>query len=183
MRILGKILKALAALLLFVVALAAFLLWWTHPKRPVNGSFVREAGAGTFKFTDIPRGRALGGDEKEVSVPRWSVAGHHQQARDVDHSENEDQDQQEGGEQPCPPSLRGVQGRNGRIEHGPQHPRERLRCLLRSLRVAHDPAILRRSPRGRTGLTGPVGGHEIRPGDAPCRVSGTAAAGSIDAGS
>jgi beta-glucosidase len=63
MRILKKILKALAAFLLFVVALAAFLLWWTHPKRPVNGSFVREAGAGTFKFTDIPRGRVLDGDE------------------------------------------------------------------------------------------------------------------------
>ena len=65
MRILKRILKALAALLLFVVALAAFLLWWTHPKRPVNGSFVREAGAGTFKFTDIPRGRVLSGDEVE----------------------------------------------------------------------------------------------------------------------
>ncbi|HYN01368.1 MAG TPA: hypothetical protein VE359_02875, partial [Vicinamibacteria bacterium] len=65
MRTLKKILEALAALLLFVVALAALLLWWTHPKRPVNGSFVREAGAGTFKFTDIPRGRALGGDEVE----------------------------------------------------------------------------------------------------------------------
>ena len=63
MRIFKKILKALGALLLFVVALAAFLLWWTHPKRPVNGSFVREAGASTFKFTDIPRGRVLDGEE------------------------------------------------------------------------------------------------------------------------
>lgn len=63
MRVLKKILKALGALLLFVVALAAFLLWWTHPKRPVSGSFVSEAGAGTFKLTDIPRGRVLSGEE------------------------------------------------------------------------------------------------------------------------
>jgi beta-glucosidase len=63
MRVLKKILKALGALLLFIVALAAFLLWWTHPKRPVSGSFVREAGAGTFKFTDIPRGPLPSGEE------------------------------------------------------------------------------------------------------------------------
>jgi len=63
MRTLKKILKALGALFLVLVALAAFLLWWTHPKRPVTGTFVREAGAGAFKFTDIPRGRALGDEE------------------------------------------------------------------------------------------------------------------------
>ena len=59
MRILRKILKALAALLLLVVALAAFLLWWTHPKRPVNSFFVREAGAGTSQVhRHPPRARA-----------------------------------------------------------------------------------------------------------------------------
>jgi beta-glucosidase len=63
MRILKKVLKAIGALLLFVVCLAAFLLWWTHPKRPVNGAFVREAGPGVFKFTDIPKGRALPAEE------------------------------------------------------------------------------------------------------------------------
>ena len=65
MRILKKVLKVIGALLLFVVALVAFLLWWTHPKRPVNGAFVREAGPGVFKFTDIPKGRALSPEEVE----------------------------------------------------------------------------------------------------------------------
>jgi beta-glucosidase len=65
MRTLRKIFKSLGALLLVLVALAAFLLWWTHPKRPVSGSFVREAGPSTFKFTDIPRGRVLAPAEVE----------------------------------------------------------------------------------------------------------------------
>jgi beta-glucosidase len=65
MRILKKILKALGALVLLLVALVAPLLWWTHPKRPVSGSFVREAGPSTFKFTDVPRGRALNRAEVE----------------------------------------------------------------------------------------------------------------------
>ena len=63
MRLFKKILKALGALLLVLLALVAFLLWWTHPKRPVSGALVREGGAGTFKFTDIPRGRVLSPDE------------------------------------------------------------------------------------------------------------------------
>jgi beta-glucosidase len=65
MRLLKKIVKILGALLLFLVALVAVLLWWTYPKRPVSGSFVREAGAGTFKFSDIPKGRTLDADEVE----------------------------------------------------------------------------------------------------------------------
>jgi len=65
MRILKKVLKVIGALLLLAVALAAFLLWWTHPKRPVDGAFVREAGPGVFKFTDIPQGRALSAEEVE----------------------------------------------------------------------------------------------------------------------
>ena len=70
MRILKKILKALGVLLLVLVALAAFLLWWTHPKRSVSGSLVREAGSSRFKFTDIPRGRVLAGEEVEVYARR-----------------------------------------------------------------------------------------------------------------
>jgi len=65
MRILKKVLKVVGALLILLVALVAFLLWWTHPKRPVNGAFVREAGPGVFKFTDIPKGRALSPEEVE----------------------------------------------------------------------------------------------------------------------
>jgi beta-glucosidase len=63
MRVLKKILKVTGAVLLVLVALTAFLLWWTYAKRPVAGAFVREAGPGTFKFTDIPRGRVLNGEE------------------------------------------------------------------------------------------------------------------------
>ena len=63
MRILKKILKVVGGLLLLLVALVAFLLWWTHPKRPVAGAFVREAGAGVFKFTDIPKGRVMSREE------------------------------------------------------------------------------------------------------------------------
>jgi beta-glucosidase len=64
MRTTRKILKALGALGLVLVVLAALLLSWSDPKRPVSGPFVREAGPSTFKFTDVPRGRAL--DRAEV---------------------------------------------------------------------------------------------------------------------
>jgi beta-glucosidase len=63
MRLLKKTVKILGAALALLVALAALLLWWTHPKRPVSGAFVREAGPGVFKFTDVPRGRLLSPDE------------------------------------------------------------------------------------------------------------------------
>jgi beta-glucosidase len=63
MRLLKKVLKVFGAVLLALVLLAALLLWWTYPKRPVTGPFVREAGAGVFKFTDIPKGRVLSADE------------------------------------------------------------------------------------------------------------------------
>jgi beta-glucosidase len=66
MRILKKILKVIGALLLLLVAVVAFLLFWTYPKRPVAGPFVREAGAGVFKFTDIPRGRVLSREEVDA---------------------------------------------------------------------------------------------------------------------
>jgi beta-glucosidase len=63
MRILKKILKVLGAVIVVAVALVAFLLWWTDPKRPVAGFFVGEAGRDVFKFTDVPKGRALTRDE------------------------------------------------------------------------------------------------------------------------
>jgi beta-glucosidase len=63
MRILKKILKVVGALLSVLVLLVALLLWWTHPKRPVDGVLVREAGPGVFKFTDVPTGRALSPEE------------------------------------------------------------------------------------------------------------------------
>jgi beta-glucosidase len=63
MRLLKKVLKVLGAILLVLVALVAFLLWWTQPKRPVSGALVREAGSGVFRFTDIPKGRVLSGEE------------------------------------------------------------------------------------------------------------------------
>jgi beta-glucosidase len=62
-RILKKILKNVGILLVALVVLFAFLLWWGHPKRPVSGMFVREAGPGVFKFTDIPKGRLLAAEE------------------------------------------------------------------------------------------------------------------------
>jgi beta-glucosidase len=58
-RLLAKVLKVLGLLLLAFVAVAAALVWWTHPKRPVDGVLVREAGAGVYKFRDVARGRAL----------------------------------------------------------------------------------------------------------------------------
>ncbi|HXY68459.1 MAG TPA: glycoside hydrolase family 3 C-terminal domain-containing protein [Gemmatimonadales bacterium] len=63
MRLLKKVLKVLAALVLAAVAAAAFLLWWTYPKRTVIGPFVRQAGPGVFRFTDVPKGRALRPEE------------------------------------------------------------------------------------------------------------------------
>ena len=70
MRIVRTILKLVAALLLAAVAATAFLLWWTYPKRPVSGLFVRVAGPGVFKFSDIPRGRALSAAEIEAYARR-----------------------------------------------------------------------------------------------------------------
>ena len=71
MRILKKVLKVIGALLLLAVALVAFLLWWTDPKRPVDGFFVREAGRDVFKFTDVPKGRVLSPDEVTI-LETWA---------------------------------------------------------------------------------------------------------------
>jgi beta-glucosidase len=59
MRFLGKVAR-IAGVGVALVALGA---WWTQPKRPVDSFLVRPAGAGTFTFGDIPRGRALSPDE------------------------------------------------------------------------------------------------------------------------
>lgn len=58
-KILGLVSLASLALLL----LGAFLLYWQNPKRPVLGVLTRQAGAEVFKFTDIPKGKALSAGE------------------------------------------------------------------------------------------------------------------------
>jgi beta-glucosidase len=65
MRLVRKILKVTAAVLVALVLLLTGYLWWSYPKRPVLGAFVRPAGAGVFKFSDIPKGRALAPAEVE----------------------------------------------------------------------------------------------------------------------
>ncbi len=47
---------------LLVVGVALFL-WLGNRKRSVNGPFAWEAGSDVFKFTDIPKGRALSAEE------------------------------------------------------------------------------------------------------------------------
>jgi beta-glucosidase len=59
MRLLVKTPKIVGLLVLVVVALVALVVWWSHPKHPVDSVFVRTAGTGVFKFAEIPRGRAL----------------------------------------------------------------------------------------------------------------------------
>ena len=58
-RILKRALLVLVSLLAILVAMLALWLWLGHPKRPVDSVFVRPAGEGVFKFTDIPKGRVL----------------------------------------------------------------------------------------------------------------------------
>ena len=73
MRILKKVVKALGLLAVALVAIASFLLWLTQPKRPVSGVFVRQAGPGIFKFTDIPKGRVLSADDVDAYARRLIV--------------------------------------------------------------------------------------------------------------
>jgi beta-glucosidase len=70
MRLLKKVVVVLAALLALLVGLAALGVWWSHPKRPVAGLFAREAGPGVFKFSDVPRGRALSPAEADQHARR-----------------------------------------------------------------------------------------------------------------
>ena len=69
MRILKKVLKALGALLLLLVALVAFLLWWTHPKRPVTGVFVRDAGARRLQVLRHPEGSRSSAERRSRATP------------------------------------------------------------------------------------------------------------------
>lgn len=59
----SKILGVVALAALVLLLLTAFLLYWQHPKRSVLGVLTREAGAAVFKFTDIPKGKALSAGE------------------------------------------------------------------------------------------------------------------------
>ena len=58
MRLLPKILEVLGILLLLIVAAITAFVWWTHPKRPVDGVFVREADGAVYAFRAVAR-RAL----------------------------------------------------------------------------------------------------------------------------
>jgi beta-glucosidase len=60
----GKVIwMALAVLAIAIVVVAMLVLWFGNRKRSVNGPFVRQAKAGVFKFTDIPKGRVLSAEE------------------------------------------------------------------------------------------------------------------------
>src|SRR5512140_275240 len=60
----GKAFRVLLVLLTLVIVIAAALVsWFGDRKRSVSGLFVRQAGPGVFKFSDIPRGRALPAEE------------------------------------------------------------------------------------------------------------------------
>jgi beta-glucosidase len=63
MRIRRRLLVVLVSLVLVIVVGVALFLWFGNRKRSVSGPFVREAGADVFKFTDIPKGRALSAAE------------------------------------------------------------------------------------------------------------------------
>jgi hypothetical protein len=52
-------LKGIAALLAFAILIFLLLAWLRHPKFSTDNIFIRPAGPGVFKMSDIPRGRAL----------------------------------------------------------------------------------------------------------------------------
>ncbi len=70
MRVPSRVLRLVGVAIVAGVGMAAFLLWFTYPKRAVNGLFVRAAGPGIFKFTDIPHGRALTPSEIDAYAHR-----------------------------------------------------------------------------------------------------------------
>lgn len=63
MRLIKRVLKVLTVVIVALMAIATLLLWWTYPKRATRGLFARQAPAGVFKFSDIPKGRPLAKDE------------------------------------------------------------------------------------------------------------------------
>ena len=151
MRILKKVLKALGALLLFLVALAAFLLWWTHPKRPVSGSFVREAGAGdvqVHRHPARPRPGRRGGGGLRQEAPRGDDAPAEGPA-DV------------GGQLALGPDQ-AHHGREGEVQRLPDHRGRRHaardpadRVLGRPARRGHEPLDRVPGRHGPRGLVGP----------------------------
>ena len=52
-------LKGIVALFAFAVLIFLLLAWLRHPKFSTDNIFIRPAGPGVFKMSDIPRGRAL----------------------------------------------------------------------------------------------------------------------------
>jgi hypothetical protein len=52
-------LKGIAALFAFAILILLLLAWLRHPKFSTDNIFIRPAGPGVFKMSDIPRGRAL----------------------------------------------------------------------------------------------------------------------------
>jgi beta-glucosidase len=52
-------LKGIVALFAFAVLIFLLLAWLRHPKFSTDNIFIRAAGPGVFKMSDIPRGRAL----------------------------------------------------------------------------------------------------------------------------
>jgi beta-glucosidase len=60
----ARMLRMILIVLTLVIAVGvAGFLWFGNFKRSVNGPFVRKAGPGVFKFTDIPKGRVLDAEE------------------------------------------------------------------------------------------------------------------------
>ena len=57
------VLKGFAALIAVVVAAFLLFAWLGHPKFSTDNIFIRPAGKGVFKMTDIPRGRVLTSQE------------------------------------------------------------------------------------------------------------------------
>ena len=151
MRILKKILKALAALLLFVVALAAFLLWWTHPKRPVNGSFVREAGRRDVQVHRHPArtrpGRRRGGGLRP-EAPRGDDAPA-EGAADVGRQLDLGPDQAHHGREDEVQRLPDHRGRR----HAARDPADRV--LGRPARRRHEPLDRLPGGHGARGVVGP----------------------------
>jgi len=70
MRMFKVLRMILVVLALVIVVGAALVLWFGNRKRSVSGPFVREAGTGVFKFTDIPKGRVLPAEEIDAYAHR-----------------------------------------------------------------------------------------------------------------
>jgi beta-glucosidase len=70
MRKAGVLRIVLTVLALLIAVAVLLVLWFGNRKRAVDGLFVREAGPGVFKFTDIPKGRVLSAGEIDAYAHR-----------------------------------------------------------------------------------------------------------------